>query len=396
MSTSAKNTIQKFNKIAAKNEGDLQKTEEPLVSFSTNAAVLQEGRRASLQTAKEAKFSVNGNAFCFATNGALPPPCRRSSLQTTVTQPKMVERVEQTLGKSDLKENGPPPPVPHGNIPKDARRPSLQDAIAKLNRSTEYSDEKVKLNSYQMIQGLHGGDRRTSLHDAIAKFDGNAIEEKLPVLNSYQNLHGPLQSNTRKSSLHDSISKFSAENFSNDENGKVPPAYPKFDGLGHHPTRKSSMQSAIAKFKAMADETEGKLKINPYSDSYEQPKFDKNATDYARPPPGSKTEKRGIRAGDYVTREILFLMEIIEDNANGEHPNRAVKFGPLFYTYAHYSDKLVGMLLRARKYGLVAFDGEMLYQRQDDHKDITMLKTIDEIKQSMRYSGDPVNCITFV
>ncbi|TKR67138.1 hypothetical protein L596_023338 [Steinernema carpocapsae] len=359
MSTSAKNTIQKFNKIAAKNEGDLQKTEEPLVSFSTNAAVLQEGRRASLQTAKEAKFSVNGNAFCFATNGALPPPCRRSSLQTTVTQPKMVERVEQTLGKSDLKENGPPPPVPHGNIPKDARRPSLQDAIAKLNRSTEYSDEKVKLNSYQ-------------------------------------NLHGPLQSNTRKSSLHDSISKFSAENFSNDENGKVPPAYPKFDGLGHHPTRKSSMQSAIAKFKAMADETEGKLKINPYSDSYEQPKFDKNATDYARPPPGSKTEKRGIRAGDYVTREILFLMEIIEDNANGEHPNRAVKFGPLFYTYAHYSDKLVGMLLRARKYGLVAFDGEMLYQRQDDHKDITMLKTIDEIKQSMRYSGDPVNCITFV
>ncbi|KAK0421004.1 hypothetical protein QR680_015018 [Steinernema hermaphroditum] len=157
-----------------------------------------------------------------------------------------------------------------------------------------------------------------------------------------------------------------------------------------------SAKNTIQKFNAIAAKTDETLKINPYSDNYEQPKWDKAANDYARPPPGSKTEKRGIRAGDYVTREILFLMEVINENAAGEHPNRSVKFGPLFYTYAHYSDKLVGMLLRARKYGLVAFDGEMLYQRQDDHKDIVMLKSLDEIKRTMRYTGDPVNCITFV
>ncbi|KAK0421005.1 hypothetical protein QR680_015018 [Steinernema hermaphroditum] len=196
-------------------------------------------------------------------------------------------------------------------------------------------------------------------------------------------------------SAKNTIQKFNAIAAKTDETLKMR-SYHNLHGPRHSAFREASMKNAIAMFNAMANDTEGKLKINPYSDNYEQPKWDKAANDYARPPPGSKTEKRGIRAGDYVTREILFLMEVINENAAGEHPNRSVKFGPLFYTYAHYSDKLVGMLLRARKYGLVAFDGEMLYQRQDDHKDIVMLKSLDEIKRTMRYTGDPVNCITFV
>ena len=52
------------------------------------------------------------------------------------------------------------------------------------------------------------------------------------------------------------------------------------------------------------------------------------------------------------------------------------------------------MLLRARKYGLVHFEGEMLYQKQDDNKIITLLKPIDEIRKVVQYSGDPVNCIS--
>ena len=59
-----------------------------------------------------------------------------------------------------------------------------------------------------------------------------------------------------------------------------------------------------------------------------------------------------------------------------------------------FKDKLVGMLLRARKYGLVHFDGEMLYQRQDDHKEIRLLKSLDEIRQIVAQSGDPANCIS--
>uniref|UniRef100_A0A0M3ICH0 Costars domain-containing protein n=1 Tax=Ascaris lumbricoides TaxID=6252 RepID=A0A0M3ICH0_ASCLU len=101
-------------------------------------------------------------------------------------------------------------------------------------------------------------------------------------------------------------------------------------------------------------------------------------------------------AGVYISREVLFLCETIEANAVGEHPNRIIKFGPLFYTYAHYSDKLVGMLLRARKYKLVDFEGEMLYQGQDDDKVIRMLMPIEEIRKVVTSSGDPVNCIAIV
>lgn len=52
------------------------------------------------------------------------------------------------------------------------------------------------------------------------------------------------------------------------------------------------------------------------------------------------------------------------------------------------------MLIRARKYGLVQFEGEMLYQGQDNNKIITLLKTMEEIRQIVRFSGDPVHCIS--
>ena len=51
------------------------------------------------------------------------------------------------------------------------------------------------------------------------------------------------------------------------------------------------------------------------------------------------------------------------------------------------------MLLRARKYGLVDFKGEMLYQGQDDNKIIRLLKPIEEIRRIVQFSGDPVNCV---
>ena len=54
------------------------------------------------------------------------------------------------------------------------------------------------------------------------------------------------------------------------------------------------------------------------------------------------------------------------------------------------------MLLRARKYGLVDFKGEMLYQGQDDNAIIKLLKPIDEIRRIVQFSGDPVKCVTIV
>uniref|UniRef100_A0AC34QH95 Costars domain-containing protein n=1 Tax=Panagrolaimus sp. JU765 TaxID=591449 RepID=A0AC34QH95_9BILA len=161
-------------------------------------------------------------------------------------------------------------------------------------------------------------------------------------------------------------------------------------------SRRGTLQSTIAKFNDAEKKNEEELKRNPFSKTYEVQKFDKKAGDYARPAPGSKTEKRASKAGDYVTREVVFLCEIISQNAIGQPPDCTIKFGPLFYIYSHYSGSLVGMLIIARKYGLVDFQGEMLYQRQDDHKEIRLLKPIDEIRKIVQYSGDPVNCISIV
>ncbi|VDN57975.1 unnamed protein product [Dracunculus medinensis] len=158
--------------------------------------------------------------------------------------------------------------------------------------------------------------------------------------------------------------------------------------------RRGGTRDTINMFNEVAKANQEKLDKNPFSETYSVQHFNKNANDYGRPTAGSKTEARGIKAGVHVSREVLFLCEIINEYAEGEHPNRCIKFGPLFYIYSHYSDKLVGMLIRARKYKLVDFEGEMLYQRQDDDKIIRMLMPIQEIRKVVSSSGDPVNCIT--
>ncbi|CAJ0599429.1 unnamed protein product [Cylicocyclus nassatus] len=157
-----------------------------------------------------------------------------------------------------------------------------------------------------------------------------------------------------------------------------------------------SARDTIQRFNAVAAETEANLKKNPYSERYDTPHYDKHAPDYGRPPPGSKTEARGIKAGIHICREILYLCELIDQNAEGEEPHRWIKFGKLFNIYSFYSDKLVGMLIRARKYGLVDFEGEMLYQRQDDEKIVTMMMSIADIRERMRPSGDPKSCVVIV
>ena len=57
-----------------------------------------------------------------------------------------------------------------------------------------------------------------------------------------------------------------------------------------------------------------------------------------------------------------------------------VTFGRLFERYTRISNKVVGMLLRARKQNLVHFEGEMLFQRRDDGVIITLLHVPEEVE----------------
>ena len=71
---------------------------------------------------------------------------------------------------------------------------------------------------------------------------------------------------------------------------------------------------------------------------------------------------------------FIELCGIIEDNGMRINENQSsINFGRLFEIYTVISNKVVGILLRARKYGFVAFEGEMLFQRKDDHVVITLL-----------------------
>ncbi len=62
-----------------------------------------------------------------------------------------------------------------------------------------------------------------------------------------------------------------------------------------------------------------------------------------------------------------------EDNTS------AILFGDLFRMYTRISDKVVGILLRARKYGLVYFEPEILFQGQDDDEPVFLLKPMPDI-----------------
>ncbi|XP_028282016.1 actin-binding Rho-activating protein [Parambassis ranga] len=104
--------------------------------------------------------------------------------------------------------------------------------------------------------------------------------------------------------------------------------------------------------------------------------------DYGRPLQGSKTDQRGKDAHTHINKEVEELCEVIrnigeprdkdEDRSDGKVTT--VEFGKLFEHYVTISNKLVGILLRARKQRLVEFEGEMLWQGKDDHVVISLLE----------------------
>uniref|UniRef100_A0A8C9VH11 Si:dkey-29b11.3 n=1 Tax=Scleropages formosus TaxID=113540 RepID=A0A8C9VH11_SCLFO len=72
--------------------------------------------------------------------------------------------------------------------------------------------------------------------------------------------------------------------------------------------------------------------------------------------------------------EVRELCGIIRDVGRScEDGSVIVEFGRLFERYVTISNKVVGVLLRARRQGLVRFQGEMLWQGRDDQVVITLL-----------------------
>jgi len=159
--------------------------------------------------------------------------------------------------------------------------------------------------------------------------------------------------------------------------------------------RPSDMAAKLAKFKAIdAAAQEAAETDDVYSPLWKPPKFDKNDPKYGRPREGSLTEQRGIAAGVHIAKEIIQLCEVIDENGSRNRDGTTtISFGKLFGIYVYISDKVVGMLLRARKHGILDFQGEMLYQRQDEHVQITLLKPLPEVREAYAQSMDPARVL---
>lgn len=117
-------------------------------------------------------------------------------------------------------------------------------------------------------------------------------------------------------------------------------------------------------------------KHNPFSNGRVMPPgIQRGQEGYGKPLEGSKTEQRGKDAHSHISREVTELCQVIRDiGVNGGDGKPAVRFDALFEHYVTISNKLVGVLLRARKQGFVHFEGEMLWQGRDDGVVITLLQ----------------------
>ncbi|XP_067939075.1 actin-binding Rho-activating protein-like isoform X2 [Watersipora subatra] len=118
--------------------------------------------------------------------------------------------------------------------------------------------------------------------------------------------------------------------------------------------------------------------------------FSHKESTYGKPPEGSLTEQRAVRASQHINNEMLTLVSVIRGIGKKDETNPdivRVTFGRLFEYYTAISNKVVGILLRARRWGLVDFPGEMLYQRQDDKKIVTLLVGPDVVPTTQQYES---------
>ncbi|XP_029868534.1 actin-binding Rho-activating protein [Aquila chrysaetos chrysaetos] len=142
----------------------------------------------------------------------------------------------------------------------------------------------------------------------------------------------------------------------------------------------SSVNSLKDRWQEWADQHIVTQKLNPFSEEFDHElamstRLHKGDEGYGRPKEGTKTAERAKRAEAHIHREIRDMCFIIESMAKPRRDGKIqVTFGELFERYVRISDKVVGILMRARKHGLVDFEGEMLWQGRDDNVIITLLK----------------------
>ncbi|KAK6181140.1 hypothetical protein SNE40_009066 [Patella caerulea] len=150
---------------------------------------------------------------------------------------------------------------------------------------------------------------------------------------------------------------------------------------------KQEFKGNISIWKQKETDHREKQLMNPFSEwegASHRPKMDKNDPEYGTPVPGSLTEIRGKQANNHVFGEIRELCHAIDAlGEKGEDDKMRIPFGRLFQAYEKVSNKLVGILMRARKRDCVTFEGEMLYQGRDEAVMITLLEIPEDTREKL-------------
>lgn len=174
------------------------------------------------------------------------------------------------------------------------------------------------------------------------------------------------------------------------------------------------LSDKVSKFNQQIDKHKESQQLNPFSGSYDNsrspsPRYGKfTKEEYGKPVAGSDSERRGLKAKAHLLREMLDLCIIIHDLGEYHAKHRKdddpddrdrdmdddgtimVTFGELFNLYTKISDKVVGLLMAAKKKGWVYFEPEILFQRRDDDVLIALLKPVSEIKKYVDEETKPV------
>jgi len=143
-------------------------------------------------------------------------------------------------------------------------------------------------------------------------------------------------------------------------------------------------------FNNLASEHKNKMAANPFSGSFSKSQtLAKDDPGYGKPVAGSKSEARSKKAAALINSEVSHLCLVIHEAGEmGDDGCVRVEFGHLFQIYTRISSKVVGILLRARKYGFVDFEPEILFQGRDNETVITMLKPYEEIRRELSSNSE--------
>ncbi|XP_054462548.1 actin binding Rho activating protein b [Anoplopoma fimbria] len=251
-------------------------------------------------------------------------------------------------------------------------RRKCSNMVSSLTKSWRQVEKEQKLGK----EGEGAGEGHTCSGDVDRSGNPEAKEERLDIEDDERHLTSSLKEAEQNNSEGDEESALRIKR-------PLVPTYRKEAGDAIKINALSKKYSAVGNLKSRwqswASEHTVNQKLNPFSEYFDHDysmslRLQKGEEGYGRPKEGTKTAERAKRAEQHIHREIADMCYVIRIMADpGLDGKTRVTFGQLFDRYVRISDKVVGILMRARKHGKVAFEGEMLWQGQDDGVIITLL-----------------------